>query len=135
MSREERVQLVLTRPEEVDRFTCEAMRDSIGVHWGVTHGMFAFGAKSPGELLSKQISWTLEGVAEGIMCPTLVIDVENEQFFGSQAQKLHGALKCPKSLTIFRSSEGADLHCQAGALLLSNQRIFGWVDETLKSMG
>jgi len=33
----------------------------------------------------------------------------------------------------FRLSQlGAELHCQSGGQLLGNQRIFDWLDETLK---
>ena len=35
----------------------------------------------------------------------------------------------------FAASEGAGLHCQAGAPLLGNQRIFDWLDEELARGG
>jgi hypothetical protein len=37
------------------------------------------------------------------------------------------------SKEIYTSEEGSKEHCQCGAAALSNQRIFDWLDETLKS--
>lgn len=43
----------------------------------------------------------------------------------------YDALSCKKTLISFSAQEGARLHCQEGARLLGNQRIFDWIDETL----
>jgi hypothetical protein len=32
---------------------------------------------------------------------------------------------------LFTAEEGAEEHCQIGALALSNQRIFDWLDDTI----
>jgi len=39
-------------------------------------------------------------------------------------------LTCPKKYILFKEEEGAEEHCQCGALALSNQRIFDWLDES-----
>jgi hypothetical protein len=45
------------------------------------------------------------------------------------------ALTCPKTLLRFTAEDGAEEHCQLGALLLSNHRIFEWLDTTLHGDG
>lgn len=47
---------------------------------------------------------------------------------------INDALTCPKKYILFTVEEGAEEHCQCGAPSLSNQRIFDWVDETLKNL-
>jgi hypothetical protein len=41
------------------------------------------------------------------------------------------ALTCPKILMRFTADDGAKEHCQFGGLLLSNHRMFEWLDTTL----
>jgi hypothetical protein len=47
---------------------------------------------------------------------------------------INDALTCPKKCILFTVEEGAEEHCQCGASSLSNQRIFDWIDETLKNL-
>ena len=44
---------------------------------------------------------------------------------------LYDSLRCPKTFIRFSAEEGAGEHCQSGALLLFNQRLFEWLDPTL----
>jgi hypothetical protein len=76
-------------------------------------------------------SWSLEGVAHMITCPTLVCEAERDHFFARQPKMLYEALTCPKTLLRFTADDGAEEHCQYGALLLSNHRVFEWLDTTL----
>jgi hypothetical protein len=46
---------------------------------------------------------------------------------------VYEALTCPKKYILFTAEEGAEEHCQCGASALSNQRIFDWLDETMKN--
>ncbi|WP_321508462.1 alpha/beta fold hydrolase [uncultured Methanoregula sp.] len=125
------LEFLQTRPDEYNRFVYEACAKSTQTHWGVTHGMWVFGVKTPAEFALAQEPCTLKDCAHLIRCPTLVLDVEGEQFFAGQADQLYDALTCEKTLIAFTAEEGARLHCQEGARLLSNQRIYDWVDETL----
>ncbi|MGZ7163449.1 MAG: hypothetical protein ACXVIK_04195 [Halobacteriota archaeon] len=47
-----------------------------------------------------------------------------------QARKLYDALRSDKEFMRFTAEDAAEEHCQAGASLLSNQRIFDWLDKT-----
>jgi hypothetical protein len=51
--------------------------------------------------------------------------------FAGQARALYDALTCEKTFLLFTAQEGAEDHCQAGSPLLSAQRTFGWLQETL----
>jgi len=84
--------------------------------------------KTPHEFILRSKDYTLEECADLIDCPTLVVDSENEQAFKGRATMLFDALKCEKEFMLFTDREGAGEHCQAGASILSNQRIFDWID-------
>jgi len=74
-------------------------------------------------------------VAPLIKCPTLVVDSDDDQFFPGQARQLFEALRCPKTFMAFTRKDMASMHCQAGALAISNQRILDWLDEHLAPVG
>jgi hypothetical protein len=73
----------------------------------------------------------LEGVAELIACPMLVLDAENDEFFRGQPRRVAAALTCPTTLVTLHEADGAGEHCQMGAMATSHQTIFDWLDETL----
>lgn len=93
--------------------------------------MFTFKADSPSDFLYAFSRFSMQGVAEKISCPTLVIDSDNDTSMKGEARRLYDALTCPKEFMLFTTEEGAGLHCQMGAMLLAHQRIFDWLDETL----
>jgi pimeloyl-ACP methyl ester carboxylesterase len=109
----------------------KVMKRNTGIRWAVEHGMFTFHARSIWDLIDATESWSLEGVASKIQCPTLVCDAETDQFFVGQPKRLYDALTCPKTFMRFTAQEGAGEHCQLGALLLFNHRVFEWLDATL----
>lgn len=98
--------------------------------WGLTDTMWKHGARTPSELLDSMKSFTnREGVGK-IKATTLVIDTEAEEF--GQSKEFYEALTCEKDYLLFTEEEAAPLHVQTGALALSSQRIFDWIDEKLK---
>ena len=103
-------------------------RKDLFLHWSTNHGQWVFGARSPSEYFLNTREYNLRDLASEISCPTLVVDSEEEHAFPGQAGKLFEALSCPKDLMVFKTSEGAGLHCQVGALTLGNQRILNWLD-------
>jgi esterase/lipase len=101
------------------------------VKWGCENGMFVFGVDTPAQFILKVKDFSLEGVAEKIQCPTLIVDAEEDKMMPGQAKPLYDALTCEKSFMLFTSEEGAGEHCECGAKLLSNERILAWIDEQL----
>jgi alpha-beta hydrolase superfamily lysophospholipase len=131
MTRQAAAAAIRQDPQAADQLLRTEMSKSTDARWAVENGMFTFGTPSPGAWLLAALDYTLDGVAQQIQCPTLVIDTEAEQVFKGQAQALFDALTCDKTFLIFTAEEGAEDHCQVGSPLLSAQRMFDWLEETL----
>jgi len=117
-------------PGDFDQALEEAAQESIQLNWWLGNGMFTFDVDTPSAFLLAYSDFSMEGVADKISCPTLVIDSENDTGMKGEPQRLYDALTCPKEFILFTAEEGAGLHCQMGAMLLAHQRIFDWLDET-----
>ncbi len=118
--------------DEYNRFVAGMIEHDVQLYWATTHGQWAFGVTTPADLMKAHEAYTMNGSADRITCPVLVLDVEENQFFGSQAKRLYDALPpANRSLLTFTADEGAGLHCQAGAQALGSQRVFDWLDEEL----
>jgi alpha-beta hydrolase superfamily lysophospholipase len=113
----------------------KVMQRNTGIRWAIENGMFTFQVGSIWDLIQATESWSLEGIANTITCPTLVCEAEGDHFFAGQPKMLYEALTCPKTLMRFTAEDGAEEHCQLGALLLSNHRVFEWLDTTLHGDG
>jgi pimeloyl-ACP methyl ester carboxylesterase len=107
------------------------MAKSVSVRWAVRNGLWTFGVANIEELEKAGTAYTIEGVADQISCPTLVLEAENDQFFKGQPQRVLEALTCPKELISFREDEGGGEHCHEGASALWHQRTFDWLDTLL----
>lgn len=119
------------KPEFMEEFVQFLMKQSTSVRWAIENGMFTYGASSIVDLLEKTDAITLEGVAQKIKCPTLVCEAEADHFFAGQPKMLYDALTCPKTFMSFSAEDGAEEHCQFGALVYFNQRMFEWLDVIL----
>ena len=62
------------------------------VRWAMNNGVWAFGASSYANLVRKSARYTLDGIADQITVPTLVMDAENDQFLKGEPQKVRQAL-------------------------------------------
>lgn len=105
-----------------DKMMAEKFRAKMWVH-GVDDAVSLFKAWK---------EYRLVNIAKDIKCPTLVCDSENEPLSTGQAKELFDALQCPKEYFLFKNSEGAGEHCAAGALSLCEQKIFDWLEDSLK---
>jgi len=128
MSRQAAIDWVSSDPRGADGVMRAMMHASTDSRWGIENGMFTFRASSPADYFVKALDYTLAGIAEKITCPMLVID---DPWYPGQARQLFEALTCPKTFMVFTAEEGAEDHCQLGSPLLSGQRIFDWLQETL----
>ncbi|NQV01565.1 MAG: alpha/beta hydrolase [Bacteroidia bacterium] len=99
--------------------------------WVFENGMYTFGAKTPSEFLRMLEPYSLRDDAFRISCKMLVIDSENDDALPGQAKQLYDALSCPKEFMLFTAEEGADQHCQMGAVMISGERILNWLDDNL----
>ncbi len=113
----------------------ERKLDSAGadplLRWRIfQRGFWAHGVSSLRELAQELQRYEISSVIERISCPTLLTASEDDPL-SRQATTLYEALRCPKKLLRFTTSEGAGGHCEALGRTLYHQRVFDWLDETL----
>ena len=114
--------------EKTDRAIYSRMKTNPSFRWSIANGMFTFHAKSPSDWFKMTRPYTMKDVAAKITCPMLIVDSEGDKDMPGQARKLYDALKSPKDFMLFTKEEGAEEHCQMGAILISNARILDWLD-------
>ncbi|HEX3045115.1 MAG TPA: alpha/beta hydrolase, partial [Bacillota bacterium] len=119
-------------PEEFNQKFLELTRYDVGIRWGLYHGMWVFGGKTPSEFLTNLKAYDYEKVIGQIRCQMLVMDGTKETWGAGQAKKLYDRLTCPKDYLLFTEEDSAATHCQGGAPALSTQRMFDWLDEHVK---
>jgi hypothetical protein len=91
--------------------------------------MAAMGATRVGDFIRKQLTFSLEGIAADIRCPTLVTEGEGD--FASQSGLLYDHLRCEKVLKQFTEVQGAGGHCEGLGATLFEEYVFDWLDEVL----
>jgi alpha-beta hydrolase superfamily lysophospholipase len=119
------------RDEVVIAALAGPMAESTGMRWFVRNGMWAFGAGSPAALIRATAGYTLDGVADQIRCPTLVLEAEKDATFHGEAQRVARALTCEYEHILLTDAEGAGEHCHEGAMLAFHQHAFDWLDTVL----
>ena len=130
---EQELEGVKKNPDEANQWIREAMKKSVSFRWSMENGMFTFGVKTPAEFALALSEYHMDGQAELIRCPTLIVDSLDDQFLPGQPQMLYDALTGPKTMLTFSRRDMASSHCQEGAGFISNQRILDWLDETLEN--
>ncbi|AYF77603.1 alpha/beta fold hydrolase [Nocardia yunnanensis] len=118
------------RDEEANAVAALMMAVSTTTRWALRNGVWTFGATSPADYVRRTADYTLAGIADKIQCPTLVFEAENDLFFKGEAPRVYEALTCKKELIVGTEADGAGEHCHTGAILLTLQRLFDWLDDT-----
>ncbi|MDQ2768998.1 MAG: alpha/beta fold hydrolase [Bacteroidota bacterium] len=116
-----------------EKIVREAMEQQIALRWIVEQGLWSFGATDIADFLTKLKDWTMKGIAQQIRCPCLVLDSEDDILLPHQAQKIYDALESPKTFFRFTKEDGAENHCQSGALAYKDEVVFNWLDDIMKS--
>jgi pimeloyl-ACP methyl ester carboxylesterase len=117
-----------------DRAIERVMAVNPTARWAITQGCFAMGVDTPRAFLASYLDYSLgNGVAERIVCPTLICAAEEDIFFAGQPEEVYNHLTGPKTLLRFSGGEGAGAHCHSGAQRLAFARILDWLDETFDS--
>jgi hypothetical protein len=121
--------------EFVNTTLTDLMESDSNVKFNMKHGMRTTGANSPYELIIGAKDYSVKDILKDIKCPTLVLDAEKEDSFPGQPKKVYdGLVSVPpesKKYIMFTVEEGAEEHCQTGAIALTHQRVFDWLDEIL----
>ena len=110
------------------------MESDPNIRFNIQHGMWTAGVNTPYELIQGSKNYTIKDIVQNIKCPTLVLEAEKDDSFPGQPKQVYDALISPKSYIKFTEQEGAEEHCQGGAPVLSNQRIFDWLDKALNNV-
>ncbi len=106
------------------------------LRWFFANGQFTFHADSPADWLRMTRPYTLTNVAGQITCPILICNSEDDSQMTGQAQALYDAItNAPKTFLLFTEKEGAEEHCQMGAIQVSNERILDWLSDTFAAIG
>jgi pimeloyl-ACP methyl ester carboxylesterase len=114
----------------VDQILQVVMRVDVAKRWALTNGTWSGGFATPSDYFQGNRRYTLAGIASRIRCPTLVCDSERDHFF-HDARTVYDALTCPKDYVRFTALDGAEEHCQFGALSRFHQHAFDWLDEVI----
>jgi pimeloyl-ACP methyl ester carboxylesterase len=108
------------------------MQNNTALRWLLTQGVCTFGVSSFSEFVTKSKQYTMDGIAQKIQCPCLVLEADGDMFFRGQPQQIYDALQVPKEIVRFTAADGAENHCQSGTLSYKDEVVFNWLDETLK---
>jgi dienelactone hydrolase len=102
----------------------------------IDHALWVYGAKDADEAYEKIAAMTLEGVAERIKCPLLVVHGENDrQVPVDQAHRtVEAAVNSPRrDLRIFTAAEGGAEHCQGDLFSIGIDVMADWVADVLRA--
>jgi alpha-beta hydrolase superfamily lysophospholipase len=120
-------------PADIEQSLLDKMWQAISgdrkLRWTIIQrGFWVNGAEDLREFLRCITSFTLDGRAELIRCPTLIAHAEDDPLAAS-ALDLFDALRCPKALIRFSSAGGAGTHCEMMNRSAVNRRVADWLDD------
>ena len=102
------------------------------LRWALGNGMWVFGVQNYAEVLRTAEKYTLDGVADQIAAPTLIMEGEHDTLLQCQPERVEKALTAAKTTRVtLTEAEGAGEHTHAGALARAHQVMFDWLDTTL----
>jgi dienelactone hydrolase len=101
----------------------------------VEHALWYYGAKTPEEAYQKIAMMTLDGIADRITCPLLVVHGENDrQVPAEQAERtVRAAVNSPRAeLRVFTAAEGSAEHVGGDLFSPTIDYIADWVADVLR---
>jgi dipeptidyl aminopeptidase/acylaminoacyl peptidase len=116
---------------EFDKEIMKEMKTDVDTGWFFANGMFTFKAATPSEFLRMLKPYNMKDSVKKIKSTMLVVDSEEDKDLPGQAKQLFEALESPKEFMLFTKEEGAEEHCQMGAIMISSERILNWLDDNL----
>ena len=115
-----------------DRLFAWGKAESTGNRWALDNGKWTFGVTSEAELVRRYREYTLEGRADQIVTPCLILNPEIDHFFTNQASVLREHLhNCETEFVTFTQEDGSETHCHQGASARLNEVIFDYIAEKL----
>jgi len=129
---EELIELLKTNRAKFNEYIGEEMEKDVTARWFFNNGMMVFDVDTPADVMLTIRKYTLEDVVQHIEAHMLVIDSESDYALKGQAKKLYDSLESPKDFYLFTIEQSAQAHCQMGAIAISNEVIFNWLDGIMK---
>lgn len=83
------------------------------------------------DTMTEVLKYNVHDVAASISTPLLITSPEDEQFWPGQSEKLASLVPGETEVVTFTAAEGANYHCQPLARLLTDQRMFDWLDSKI----
>lgn len=123
--------LAAENPTAFNEVMYKRMAENIRIRMSQNDSMLKFGANAPADLPAILRAYDNTKIVSKISCKTLVMDGTEETVNSDQAMALYNALQGPKEYMLFDERSTGSQHCQTGALALSNQRMFDWLDDNL----
>jgi pimeloyl-ACP methyl ester carboxylesterase len=114
-----------------ERIVAERMANDTPLRWVATQGTWSMGASGIADLVDRSKAYTLAGITDRIRCPCLVMEAEADIFFKGQPQRVFDELQAPRTFARFTAVDGAENHCQSGALAYKDEVVFNWIAGTL----
>jgi pimeloyl-ACP methyl ester carboxylesterase len=99
--------------------------------WWVEAAQWKYGASSPSDLFLKFRDYDNSTILNRITCTVLIMDGQSEWVSPESGPLTYDALTCPKEYLYFEDESTGSMHCQTGAVAVSSQRMFDWLDEHL----
>ncbi len=97
------------------------------------HALRVTGSTTAEEVTAKLDAWRLNGVADRITCPLLVLHgADDTQIPVADAERLYAtASSARRTLRIFTAEEGGSAHCQNDDRVLAHEEIGDWLADEL----
>jgi dienelactone hydrolase len=90
------------------------------------------GARDDADAQKRLATFTLEGVADRIACPTLITHGEDDFIMAVEgAQRLFEALRCPKEFRLWRREEGGSVHLSYDNISIVVPFMADWMKDRL----
>ena len=104
-----------------------------GLRWRMLQrGPWVHGVNSLFDYVRSTLDYRISPYAKDLRCPVLITQAENDPTAEDAPKLYEGVGSQRKALVHFTSAEGAGGHCETTARRLYHQRVFDWLDETLK---
>ena len=94
---------------------------------------WAMGTEAPVDALDAFSKYSLRGIVEDVKCDVLILAAERDHMVPlKQASDLEKELVNARTVTVhvFADGEGAQEHCEFGAITQSHETIFDWIEKT-----
>ncbi len=102
------------------------------LRWALGNGLWVFGVQTYADVLRTVKHYTIDGVADQIVAPTLIMEGEHDTMLAGQPERVEKALTAAETTRVTLTvAEGAGEHTHAGALGRAHQVMFDWLDTTL----